>query len=211
MENIVDALFAQRSKPRGDEADPHIADIYGCDRATFYRRNGYTPEPINQETHAKFAIGLGYEAAVVQTLRDAGHNVDTGMTVDLLGLTGHPDGLIDYTTLLEVKTTEARKPKDEVSPHYAIQAAAYAMALGVDDCVVLVKHAGTHTETEYHFKAAPYASTIVRRAKEIIERTGPGAEIPAAEPSELAPWGCQYCAWRMCERNPKYDGSSEAL
>jgi hypothetical protein len=209
--DITQTLFRQRAKPRGDEAEAHIADLYGCDRATWYRRNGYPVAVIDQTTQAKFAIGLAYEAEVVQTLRAAGHDVKTGMSVDLLGLTGHPDAVIDDELLLEVKTTDARNPKPDVSPHYAVQAAAYAMALGLVDCAVLVKHAGSHAEVEYHFKAAKYAPTIVRRAKEVIERTAPGAEMPAAEPDELAPWGCSYCTWRQCERNPKHDAENAPL
>jgi hypothetical protein len=49
------------AESRGDEAEAHIADLYGCDRATWYRRNGYPVAVIDQTTQAKFAIGLAYE------------------------------------------------------------------------------------------------------------------------------------------------------
>ena len=34
--------------------------------------------------------------------------------------------------------------------------------------------------------------------------------MPPAEPDALAPWGCAYCDWRMCERNPNYEPAPTA-
>lgn len=209
MIDLTQVLFEQRSKPRGDEEKPHIADLYGCDRATWYRRNGYAPEPFAPEKLAQFAIGLGYEKDVADTLTEAGYDVQTGFEVEYLGLTGHPDIVIPEQLLIEVKTTDLQKPKDSVSPHYAVQAAAYALALGIPDAVVLVKHARSHIETTYYIKPEGYRELIEERAHEIHENTTPGAVMPPPVPNALSPWGCDYCSYRMCPSNPKFDPQAE--
>jgi len=246
--DLTAALYAQRSKPRGDEAEAHVADLYGCDRATWYRRNGETPAPFSQTKLAQFAIGNGYEREVGDTLRAAGYRVRIDEDVTIFGLTGHPDIIVmdapspgeliavddlrDFLEIaepkpglvIEVKTTEARKPKTPLEidkayvgiegapdpgdnpcpPHYAIQAATYALAVGAPRAKVLVKYAGTHDEREWDIDPEAWRPVIERRAAEIHARTFAGAPIPPAVPDALAPWGCAYCDWRMCERNPNY-------
>jgi CRISPR/Cas system-associated exonuclease Cas4 (RecB family) len=204
MMDLTQILFEQRSIQRDDENEAHISDLCGCDRATWHRRNGHVPEPFTAEKLAQFAIGLGYEREVGDTLREAGLDVKTGMTVDYLGLTGHPDIVIDDKLLVETKTTDLQNPKDSVSLHYAVQAAAYALALSIEDAVVLVKHAKTHIEAQYFLKAEGYREMIEERAREIHETTGAGMPPPPAVPNPISPWGCRYCDYRMCPSNPKH-------
>lgn len=207
--DVTAVLFAQRSKPRGDEHLAHCADLYGCDRATWYRRRGLKPEPFTKSKLAQFSIGHGYESEVAETLKAAGYDVRRNLEVDWLGLRGHPDVVIGEDLVVEVKTTELVNPKDEVSPHYAFQAAFYALALGIPRAVVLVKHAKSHAEVAYEVDPEEWRAIIERRAAEVLERTHPDAPIPPMEPSELAKWGCSYCDWRRCARNPKWDGTRE--
>lgn len=211
--DLTEVLFRQRSKPRGDELDAHAADLYGCDRATWYRRKGLKPLPFTREKLAQFAMGLGYEYAVANDLI---HALGFGRVlqdeqVDFLGLTGHPDLILFPTAesnepdlVIEVKTTELQTPKAEVSPHYAVQAAFYALALKAPRAVVLVKHARSHAETTYEINPEGYRALIEKRAAEVLARTEPTKPEPRAEPGELAPWGCKYCNWTMCERNPDH-------
>ncbi len=203
--SLLDVLFKQRSKPRGDEHLTHCVDLYGCDRATWYRRKGLRPFPFTKDKLAQFAIGHGYEAAVRETLFDAGLDLEPdGLEVAYRGLAGHPDIVVKGKVVIEVKTTELRTPKPEVSPHYAIQAAFYALALNVRRAIVLVKHAGSHAETTYEVDPEDWREAIEDRAMEIIQLTDPSAPLPPAEPGELAPWGCRYCDYRQCERNPNF-------
>ncbi len=218
--DVTAVLFEQRSKPRGDEHLAHCADLYGCDRATWYRRRGLKPAPFTPSKLAQFAIGHGYEGEVRETLAEAGLKLmPDGTTVEFLGLTGHPDIVVTENVpdllgpsgelVVEVKTTELVNPKDEVSPHYAIQAAFYALALQAPRAVVLVKHAKSHAEVPYEVDPEEWRAIIEQRAAEVLERTHPDAPIPPMEPSELAKWGCSYCEWRRCARNPKWDGTRE--
>lgn len=205
--DLTAILFEQRRKPRGDELEAHAADLYGCDRATWYRRRGLKPLPFTQTKLAQFAIGHGYEAEVRETLTEAGMPLlPDGIPILYLGLTGHPDIVpLSDAPLIEVKTTELVTPKAEVSPHYAVQAAFYALALSIKRAVVLVKHARSHIEKTYPVHPEDYRALIERRAAEVLARTAPTAPEPPAQPNDLAPWGCKYCEWAICERNPGHE------
>jgi hypothetical protein len=219
--SLIETLAATRGIPRGDEALTHVADLTTCLRAVAYRRRGATPEPFTARELAKFALGHGYEAEVAHTLTAAGHEVQTGIEVQAFGLDiGHPDILVDRELLIECKTTDggANYPKSdreragqpkEVSPHHAIQAATYALALGVPKAVVLVKHAGIgdrgHEEIAHEIDPEAYREQIEMLAREVVALTGPDMPLPPAEPkpADVVPYDeCAYCRYRLCERNP---------
>lgn len=223
---LVQTLFEQRAKPRGDEALTHVADLTTCLRAVAYRRRGVRPDALTQAELAKFAIGLGYEGEVAQTLTDAGHIVEENLEVQPFGLdVGHPDLFVDGQLLIECKTTSggANYPKSDkeragqprgVSTHHAIQASAYAIGLGATKAVVLVNHIGfAHEEVAHDVNPEQYRDQIEMLAREVIALTGPEMPLPAAEPKplEIVPYDeCGYCRYRMCARNPKYDPALEA-
>jgi len=210
--DLTAALYAQRSKPRGDEAEAHVSDLYDCNRKAWMRRNGYEKPPFTRQKQAQFAIGHGYEAEVGNTLRDAGHDVEINRKLEAFGLTGHPD-IIDFTlpALIETKTTDKVNPNEFVSKHHALQAAAYALALGFKRAIVLVKYAGSfrgkfsHEEVAYEVDPEEYRATIESRAAEILAVTGPGMPMPEPGPFDLASYDlCVYCDYAQCERNPNY-------
>jgi hypothetical protein len=230
----LDTLFAQRSKPRGDELLTHTSDLTGCLRATAYRRRGLTPEPYTAKDQAKFALGHAFEQMTAKTLREAGHDVQEGAEVgasldaDAKYFTtftdiemGHPDLILDNELLIECKTTVAgaNHPKSharagqprEVSVHHAIQAAAYALMLGLKKAVVLVAHYGFEVvEVVHDVDPEQYRAQIERLAHEVVSKTGPDMPLPPAEPpsSDVVGYStCDYCPWRMCARNPNYDAS----
>lgn len=209
---LIQTLFEQRSKPRGDELLTHVSDLTTCLRAVAYRRRGLTPAPLTPQELAKFAIGHAYEHSVADTLRDAGHEIQEKIEVPAFGLdVGHPDIVIDREILLETKTTDAFTPKPAVSPNHAIQASAYAMALDLPCAVVLVKCAGGvnrgHSETTYDVDPEDYRDQIAMLAREVIALTGPEMPLPAARPKlrDVVPYDeCGYCRWHQCPANPNH-------
>jgi hypothetical protein len=236
MIDLTEALYIQRSKPRGDELLPHVSDLWGCDRATWYRRQDMRPTPFSPETLARFAIGRGYEMTVAQDLKDGGYGISTDVDMTVCGLLGHADIVISMpnrehrpTGVVEVKTTSLRNPKPYVAPQYAIQVAAYAIGLGLDEGAVFVYHKGSDQERQYRvvvdglatdpdgagfgaksqWAGYTWRQIIEERAQEVLATTGPDAETPPANPGELSPWGCRYCDWHQCERNPRYDPAGE--
>jgi hypothetical protein len=225
MIDLTTVLFEQRRKPRGDEAALHVSDLYGCDRASWYRRRGEKPLPFTPERLALFAQGFSYERGVAQTLIDAGEAVRTGVEVWLDDFVGHTDIVLDeHRVVVDTKLTELRKPKAHVSPHYAVQVAAYAMALGCDDAIVLVYHAGSRIEAQYHvhvdglatdedgepfgplseWEGCTWRDIVERRMAQVRERTSSDV-APSPNPGELSKWGCKYCDWAQCPENPKFD------
>ena len=218
---LLDILFAQRSKPRGDEMLTHIGDTITCLRAVAYRRRGVVPAPYTPQDLAKFALGHAYEQNTAKTLREAGHDAQEGAECAGFGLeVGHPDIILDGETLIETKTTSAGAlyPKSdkegragqprEVSTHHAIQAAAYALALGLPKAKVMVAHYGYEVaEAEHEIEPEQYRAQIEMLAREVVALTGPEMPLPPAEPKprDVVPYDeCGYCRWRMCERNPHH-------
>ncbi len=226
-QEILRTLCTERAKPRGDEALTHVSDLTTCLRAVAYRRRGVVPEPYDAATLAKFAIGHAYEQNVAKTLREAGHAVDEGVEVSAFGLNvGHPDLIVDGEVLVETKTTDggayypksdkerAGEPK-EVSAHHAIQASAYALALGIRRAVVLVKHAGfAHDEIAHDVDPERYRAKIESLAADVVALTDPASPLPPAEPKprDVVPYDeCAYCRFRVCERNPAYDPAANEV
>jgi hypothetical protein len=227
MIDLTSVLFTQRSLPRGDELLAHVSDLYGCDRATWYRRHSELPAPHTPEKQALFAQGHAYEARVAHDLIKAGVNVRMGVEVEVLGLVGHTDIVLDdERAVVDTKLTRLRKPKDFISPHYAVQIAAYAMGLGFERGSALVYHQGSDLEVQYdihiddfahdtdgkvfgpmsRWYGATWRSIVEDRAKDVLTKTSPlRLGKPAPEPGEISPWLCQYCDWTQCERNPKHD------
>ena len=224
-EALLHTLFEQRSLPRGDELLTHVADNTTCLRAVAYRRRGMKPEPYTAKDLAKFALGYAFEQNTAKTLREAGHEVQEGLEVSGFGLDiGHPDLVVDGKLLVETKTTSASatepqkiagKPNPraglprEVSSHHALQAAAYALALGLDRAVVMVAHYGYEVEESSHvIRPEDYREQIEMLAREVVALTGPEMPLPPAEPKprDVVPYDeCSYCRMRMCSRNPKHD------
>jgi hypothetical protein len=221
MFDLTDILFKQRSKPRGDEKFSHVSDLTTCLRAVAYRRRGVVPAPYTPQDLAKFALGHAYEQNTAKTLREAGHDAQEGAECAGFGLdVGHPDIILNGETLIETKTTSAGAlyPKSdkegragqprEVSTHHAIQAAAYALALGLPKAKVMVAHYGYEVaEAEHEIEPEQYRAQIEMLAREVVALTGPEMPLPPAEPPppEVVPFdSCSYCRFTQCFRNPKH-------
>lgn len=221
MIDLTAELFAQRSKPRGDELLPHVADLTSCLRATAYRRRGHNPEPFTPNKLAHFAVGNGYEMEVAETLRAAGHEVVQHLSIDLFGpdgLLGHPDLWVDREHLIECKTTDWSTPDPEPKPAHVIQASAYALALDAKRTTVLVKYGAnfrnpdqSHVERAYEVEPEQFRDWIEEQAGRIIDLTDPAAPLPEAVPNPFnvnakgENWECRYCAWRLCPEHPRHE------
>lgn len=221
---IVEALHAARvaDSDRGDGQHAHVADLYGCDRATWYRRNSYDAPDYDAAKLRKFDVGNAVEAHIVNRLRASGVRVMTGYKVilrvnpvrgALIGafatedeyplcdeVLGHPDAIVDdgEQTLLEIKTTDARKVADVVSPHYALQAAAYALAVSAPRAIVHVTHVANFAKDEIEYAIDPeqYRERVTERVRDVTAKTLPGAPLPPPQPArESAAWACKYCAY----------------
>jgi len=231
METTLDltaVLYEQRSKERLADWDPstaHMSDLHGCDRAAWYRRHGEPGIPHSAAKLALFDQGHGYEHQVRLRLQQAGFDV-RAEEVHAYGLVGHTD-MTDYgrETMIDAKFMVAGKTKEFASPHYVLATAAYAMAKGWRKVQIIVGNAKPGRGVEevvysldiydlaYDVDGKPFgplstwhglswADIVELRAQEVVERTGPDAEIPDADPGDFSPWGCAYCPMTQCVKNP---------
>ena len=215
-----------RNEPRrGDEAEPHVSDLFGCLRATWARRAGHDLVPFDDDTLTKFAIGNAIEDAMVKRLGSLGAlnlELRRDVVVNLGGLVGHVDYVLEHCDfpevperyVVEVKTTtfyptfdkvtkkRVRSAPSEAQQHYLIQAAAYALALKADWFCVLVICRESGMMAEFWHRAEGFRAEVLRLAGEVMAQTNPAAPMPAAEPPQsIASWACRYCRFVACERN----------
>lgn len=192
---IVEKLAAHlRAQPgRGDEHLAHISDLYGCDRATWARRNGKAKPSFDDRTLLKFAMGHAVERIVADALSLNG----SGNVECRIGeMVGHADGDLDAEdAVLEVKSTSFLKGKvpDEPQEHYAIQGLGYCVALGRSRARIFVVCRESGKVAEFVVELTPERETWIReRAAEVVAVTRPGAPEPACN----ARYGWQK---RQCE------------
>jgi CRISPR/Cas system-associated exonuclease Cas4 (RecB family) len=221
---------ARRASQDRDPLRPAVSDLFGCDRSTWYRRNGYKQPEVDDGTLRKFDLGHAIEGQIVSRLREAGAHVRTGFVIALRvqdgtliarriesddepdqdEISGHPDALVaraDGGTLLEVKSSDVRKIEPTCKPHYALQAAAYALGTHAKRCIVHLTHTALYLkdEKEYEIDHEALRGRVTERVVQVLERTAPGAPIPPAIPErESAAYACKYCPWAQCVANPAY-------
>ncbi len=227
---IVESLArARREDKREDEHLAHVADLYGCDRATWYRRRGFEKPELSDAKFRKFDLGHAYEHQVAARLIEAGHRVETGVEVavwidaggTLQGcrreyvdehafgpeggeyVVGHTDIIVDDVPI-DTKTTDKRKVDAIVADHYALQIATYTFALGFPMGLIVAQHVATwdKDEIEYPVFVSEWRDRIEDRVFEVLDRTGPDSvELPPPEPPvESRDWACGYCDFRaQCE------------
>jgi hypothetical protein len=65
------------------------------------------------------------------------------------------------------------------------------------------------TTLEKPWAGMSWADVVERRAEIVHLNTEPYAPKPPADPGNISPWGCRYCDWTQCERNPRHDADQE--
>jgi len=201
----------------------------GCDRATWARMQDKGPwVPFGADRLRTFTFGFCAEDFVIDAIRQ--HTpIEEGVQVTLEGfLVGHPDGVTE-DEIIEVKTTEflmdrqtwtrivPRHP-DDLSLHYRVQAAAYAIALGKHTCIVVAICRASGQMAVVEFNPEDYRVAVMQRVNR-LRRLKMQMDInPDAMPEphlELSTinkrgesWLCKHCAFTGCpkNRNPLKEG-----
>lgn len=206
--NAIRAYFDAHSEGRGDEDVAHVSDLFGCDLATWARRDGRPMLSISHEMRMKWKIGHAVEATVAEAVADVlaldGWTIERNTVVEVFGLKGHLDIALrrdDEAILVEVKSTSflRGKPPTEPSEHYRIQAASYALAIGAQRVGVFIVCRESGKWAEFWFDAEPMRQYLENRAAEVIGLTDPAKEPPVASPR--FGWQCRYCNYAECLQN----------
>lgn len=140
LANIVKDRLGERPLPR-----LRLSNLgTKCDRKLWLEVNfPETMEPLSPETRLKFLIGDIHEAVLLFLAKAAGHEVEgTQDTIDLEGVSGHRDAVIDGV-LTDVKSASSRafvKFKEGLKPEqdsfgYRVQIGSY-LAGSQDDPLV---------------------------------------------------------------------------
>lgn len=192
-----------------------LSSLGKCMRQQAYRLLGFEENGKEIDARAKMVFFMGdlTELAIVQLARAAGCNItDFGMnqkTVEIEGIQGHPDGIIDGDTLLEVKSMSSFSfqafQDQQIDEGYRYQCNAYMHALGLSQtCIVgLNKDAGVLHEWIIN-KDQTIVDDIIRRIGELRAVTRDSLPRQPYSPNEkgFLPWQCLYCGfWKTCRPN----------
>jgi hypothetical protein len=197
------------------KAGIRLSAIGKCTRQNAYKLLGVEENGKKIDARAKTIFFLGdlVELAVVALAKAAGCDVtDTGdqqLSVELDGVSGHPDGLLrdsGKTYLLEVKSMSSHTfsdfEKGIVDIGYIYQINSYLEALKLDKCVIVAfnKDSGVIAELIIS-KDLSIVKDIKDRIvilKNIVKENLP--ERPyQPNPKGFLPWQCLYCAhWMTC-------------
>jgi hypothetical protein len=219
LESVAEQTKYIFQRQFGEQAEfsTHIglSAVGKCIRQNVYRKLGFSVNGKTIDSRAKmvFFQGDAAELAVIFLAQLAGCKItNTGKnqkTVKLLGLEGHPDGILEYEGvryLLEVKSMSSfafkRFQKKNIDESYLFQVSAYMLAENLRLCVfvALNKDSGVLAE-----QIIPIDSSITEKLQSriaVLESSG-ADNLPARpygpDKNGFLPWQCLYCPfWKHC-------------
>lgn len=189
-----------------------LSSIGKCVRQQAYNILGFEENGKEIDARAKMVFFQGdlTELAIVILAKAAGCNLSkTGleqMTIKIEGIEGHPDGIINKDTLLEVKSMSSYSfenfQNQQIDESYHYQCNGYMHALGLEQtCIVgLNKDAGVLHEWIIK-KDQTIVDDIIRRIGSLRTVTPDTLPDRPYEPNAkgFLPWQCLYCGfWKTC-------------
>lgn len=185
-----------------------------CDRQFWYKVNApELGEDLPPEVRFKFIYGDLIEASVVLTLRLGGVDVrDTQREVELEGIVGHIDGIID-DAVIDIKSASTyamSKFYDGIGPHndpfgYRVQLYSYATALGLNKAAFIAvdKQHGRIVVDEHVVgdREQKEIREYLRARKEIAKSSTPPprsfSDVPDGKSGNMKLGvQCSYCAFK---------------
>jgi hypothetical protein len=168
-----------------------------------FEENG---KEVDSRSKMVFFAGDMAELAIVQVAKLAGCAITacgvSQVAVGLDGMRGRPDGVLDGTHLVEVKSMSSFSFKDfekgELDDGYRYQCNAGMEALKLDKCVIVAlnKDAGVLAEMVIA-KNPEVVDDIYKRIDTLAKATKEHLPDRPYQPDDKGfyPWQCRYCAW----------------
>ena len=229
--DISDELFAEVSNRAGWRfADQfgkrkerngglYLSSVGKCPRQQAYNVLGFETNGKEIDSRARMVFFQGdmAELAVAYLAKLAGVSIesigDNQATVNLDGVQGHPDGVLDAEDgtkyLVEIKSMSSygfeKFEKGDIDDSYLGQVNAYMEALGLDWCVMVAlnKDSGVLGEKIIHKDGAIVnrCRKNIKTVRQATKETLPERPYAPDEKGNL-PWQCLYCAyWGHCWPN----------
>ena len=191
---------------------PYFSSIGKCLRQQSYKLLGFEEDGKAIDSRAKmvFFMGDAVELAIVQLCKVAGIEVTgTGFeqeSTELWGMRGRPDGVVNGSHVLEVKSMSSFSFRDfeggKLDDGYRYQCNAAMESLKLDKCVIVAlnKDAGVLAEMQIE-KDPTIVEDIFFRLDTLKKATKETLPVRpyVADAKGFMPWQCLYCAFhRVC-------------
>lgn len=194
---------------------PYFSSIGKCMRQQSYDLLHFPKEGKSLDARSKMVFFQGdmVEIAVIELAKIAGCSITgTGFeqeSVEWNGLRGRPDGILNKTHLVEVKSMSSYAfddfQKNILNIEYRYQCNAGMAALGLDHCVIVAlnKDAGVLAEIIVD-KDPEIVADILKRLEVLKNATRENLPDRPYQPNDKGfyPWQCRYCAfYKICLPN----------
>lgn len=187
---------------------PYFSSIGRCIRQQAYKILGFVENGKEMDSRSKMVFFAGdmAELAIVQVAKVAGCEITAcGLqqeSIELEGMRGRPDGVLNGAYLVEVKSMSSFGFKDfergVLDEGYRYQCNAGMEALKLDKCVVVAlnKDAGVLAEMVIS-KDPDIVADIKERIGVLSKATKESLPDRPFKPDAKGfyPWNCRYCAW----------------
>lgn len=199
-------------REKRDTVAPYFSSIGKCLRQQSYKLLGFEEAGKEIDSRAKMVFFMGdlVELAIVQLAKVAGCEVTgTGFeqeSTELWGMRGRPDGVVNGSHVLEVKSMSSFSFRDfergqlDIGYRYQCNAAMESLKLDKTVIVALNKDAGVLSEMIIE-KDPTIVEDIYFRLDALKRATKTTLPDRPYEPNEqkFLPWNCLYCGyWKTC-------------
>ena len=187
---------------------PYFSSIGKCLRQQAYKLLGFEEAGKEIDSRAKMLFFQGdmVELAVVELAKVAGCNVSgTGFEQEATewnGLRGRPDGVVDGTHVLEVKSMASysfeRFEQGQLEDSYRYQCNAAMESLGLAKTVIVAQNKDSGPLCEMVIEKDPAIVEDIRQRLSVLGNATKEMlpERPYAPDAKgFYPWQCRYCAF----------------
>lgn len=205
------AFKRQFTEPKHDSGY-RLSSIGRCLRQQAYKALGIDGDGKELDARARMVFLMGdlTEIAIVGLAKAAGCKITrTGedqAEVEIDGIKGHPDGVLDDSVLFECKSMSSYSftefERGHIDDGYRYQCNAYMEALGLKSCVIVGLNKDAGVLSEFVFNKSPEIVQSIRDRIALL-KSATTDKLPEREyqpdAKNYLPWQCRYCShYKTC-------------
>ena len=195
-------------REKREKKAPYFSSIGKCLRQQAYGLLGYPEDGKELDSRAKMVFFMGdmAELAIVQVAKVAGVRIEaTGSgqeSVEWNGMRGRPDGIVDGTHVLEVKSMSSFSFRDfeggKLDDGYRYQCNAAMIALNLKKTVIVALNKDAGVLAEMIIDRDPLIEADIKARLDTLAKVTK-EDLPyrpyAPDAKGFLPWQCRYCAF----------------